>query len=235
MKTKTNSKKLYSKVIKLILYPIITLVIISLIYFLAAFILSRIPVNTSTSSLPKPINIYIISNGFHSDIVVPIKSDIFDWSKIIKYDHITSKDTSYKYIAFGWGDKKFYINTPLWSDLKFDIALQALFCLNPSAIHVTFFRIMFESESCIKIPMSKPDYLKLIEYIKNDLKFDKNGQVQLIKNLHYDDNDAFYESNGSFTLFYTCNTWVNEALKYSNQKACFWTPFESGIFYQYSN
>jgi uncharacterized protein (TIGR02117 family) len=188
----------------------------------------------SNISAPKPIDIYIISNGFHSDIVVPVKSDVFNWSDIIKFEHITSQDTSYKYIAFGWGDKKFYINTPLWSDLKFDIAFQGLFCLNPSAIHVTFFRDMFDSESCIKISISKQNYHKLIEYIKNDLKFDKNGEVQLIKNLHYDNTDAFYDSKGSFTLFYTCNTWINEALKSANQKACLWTPFEEGIFYQYS-
>jgi hypothetical protein len=49
----------------------------------------------------------------------------------------------------------------------------------------------------------------------------------------YGDNDAFYEAIGSYNLFKTCNTWTNNALKSCGQKACFWTPFESGIFYQY--
>ncbi len=228
-------QKKTAKIIKILLYPICTLIILIILYFLFAIVLSRISVNSPSVSIDNAIDIYLITNGFHSDIVVPIKTDVFDWENIIKFDHIVSKDTTFKYIAFGWGDKKFYINTPLWSDLKFSIAFQALFCLNPSAIHVTFFTYMFESEECIKIPISRQNYLRLIEYIKNDLIFDRNGNLQLIANLHYDNNDAFYESKGSFTLFYTCNTWVNEALKYSNQKACLWTPFAEGIFHQYDN
>lgn len=230
-----NIRNIYPKILKLIFYPIFTFIILIVLYFLFAFILSRITVNSSSTSGPKPIEIYIISNGFHSDIVVPIKSDVTDWSEIIKYEHTTSNDSSYNFIAFGWGDKEFYIKTPLWEDLKCSVAFQALFLLNPSAIHTTFFRDMFVSESCIKIPLSEQNYKKLTEYIKSSLKFDKDEKVLQIKNLHYDDNDAFYEAKGSFTLFYTCNTWVNEALKYSNRKACLWTPFSEGIFYQYED
>ncbi|HXU27639.1 MAG TPA: DUF2459 domain-containing protein, partial [Bacteroidia bacterium] len=47
------------------------------------------------------------------------------------------------------------------------------------------------------------------------------------------DNDSFYEAVGVYGLFYTCNTWANNGLKYCGQKACLWTPFEKGIFYQY--
>ena len=49
----------------------------------------------------------------------------------------------------------------------------------------------------------------------------------------YGKNDAFYEANGSYSLFHTCNTWANNGLKACGQKACFWTPFDSGIFYHY--
>ncbi|VAX19967.1 hypothetical protein MNBD_IGNAVI01-105 [hydrothermal vent metagenome] len=235
MTTKIEKRKTYLKILKLLFYPILTLIVLIILYFSSAFILSRISVNSSSLPGPKPINIYIITNGLHSDIVVPIKSNIIDWSAIIKFEHIRSKDSTYKFIAFGWGDKEFYIKTPLWEDLKFYVAFQALFCLNPSAIHATFFREMFESESYIKISLSEQNYYKLVEYIQNELRFDRAGNVIQIKNLQYDDNDAFYEAEGSFTLFYTCNTWVNDALKSANQKACLWTPFEEGIFYQYGD
>lgn len=49
----------------------------------------------------------------------------------------------------------------------------------------------------------------------------------------YGDHDAFYEAKGRYSLFHTCNTWANNALKACGQKACWWTPFSTGIRYQY--
>ena len=49
----------------------------------------------------------------------------------------------------------------------------------------------------------------------------------------YGKNDAFYEATGRYSLFHTCNTWTNNALKIAGQKACVWTPFDTGIFYHY--
>jgi len=228
-------KKFFLNTIKSIFYSISTIILLIVIYYLCAILFSRITIYPNDDKIEKNIDIYLISNGFHSDIVVPIKSKEMYWSEVIKYEHTLSNDSSFNFIAFGWGDRKFYIETPTWSHLKYDVAMQALFLLNRSAIHATFFREMFESESCIKVSISSQNYKKLVEYIKNELIFDENGRAKLIKNLQYDDNDAFYEAKGSFTLFYTCNTWVNDALKSSNQKACLWTPFEEGILYQYQD
>lgn len=226
-------KNIFTNIIKVILYTFSVIIVLLIIYFLSAIILSRITINSNNETLLKGIDIYLISNGFHSDIVVPIKTEEMDWSEIIKYEHTLSNDSSFKFIAFGWGDRKFYLETPTWSHLKYDVAFQALFFLNRSAIHATFFRDMFESESCIKISISSENYRNLVAYVIGELMFDENGKVLQIKNLQYDDNDSFYEAKGSFTLFYTCNTWVNDALKSANQKACLWTPFEEGILYQY--
>jgi len=233
MNKKNNIRNIYLKILKLVFYPIFIIIFLILLYVLCAFLFSRITVNPVENTNLHEIDIYLISNGFHSDIVVPIESKEMDWSEIIKYEHTLSNDSSYNFIAFGWGDRKFYLETPTWSHLKYDVAFQALFFLNQSAIHATFFREMYESESCIKISLSSQDYRKLAVYIIGELMIDENGKVLQIKNLQYDDNDAFYEAKGSFTLFYTCNTWVNDALKSANQKACLWTPFEEGILYQY--
>lgn len=51
-------------------------------------------------------------------------------------------------------------------------------------------------------------------------------------NAVYGKTDAFYEAKGKYSLFKTCNTWTNNALKASEQRACVWTIFQSGIFYQ---
>jgi hypothetical protein len=54
------------------------------------------------------------------------------------------------YLAFGWGDKGFYLNTPEWADLKVSTALNAAFGLSSSAIHSTFYKKLRENETCKK-------------------------------------------------------------------------------------
>lgn len=137
-----------------------------------------------------------------------------------------------KYLAIGWGDKGFYLNTPEWSDLKVSTAFNAVFGLSSSAMHTTFYKKMIEDDNCKKIKITVEEYQKLITYISKSFKYDSANKVQWIEG-NYGNTDAFYEAKGSYNLFYTCNTWANNALKAANQKASLWTVTDMGIFYQY--
>jgi uncharacterized protein (TIGR02117 family) len=137
-------------------------------------------------------------------------------------------------LALGWGDKGFYLNTPTWGDLTFKTAFNALFGLSTSALHTTYLDTIKESSTCKKICMSTKEYALLVRYIQNSIRKTKKGtSIFIPTNAVYGTNDAFYEAKGSYHLFSTCNTWTNRALKYSNKKACLWTPFDTGILNQY--
>jgi Protein of unknown function (DUF2459) len=70
--------------------------------------------------------------------------------------------------------------------------------------------------------------------VSSSFVIDKKGEYKkIITTANYNSNDAFYDANGRYSLFYTCNTWANNALKSCGQKACWWTPFDSGIFNLY--
>jgi uncharacterized protein (TIGR02117 family) len=126
------------------------------------------------------------------------------------------------------------LNTPTWAQLKFSVAFKAAFGLSSSAIHATFHNNLQERPSCKKIHISRGQYLRLTRYIENSLEIDANGRVINIKtNAYYDDQDAFYEAKRRYNLFYTCNTWANNALKACGQKACLWTPRDKPIFDKY--
>ena len=92
---------------------------------------------------------------------------------------------------------------------------------------------MAESQFSKRIRISRKNYMRLNNFLLSELKFDTEGNPSLIENFQYTSYDAFYNAKGTFTLFYTCNTWVNQALKRANQKACLWTPFVDGIFHHY--
>ncbi|MGC4034775.1 MAG: TIGR02117 family protein [Chitinophagaceae bacterium] len=221
------------KILKYLLYTVVTFVSFVLLYLLAAFCLSRITINKEPDTT-NDVTIYIKTNGVHTDIVVPVKNDQMDWSKEILFSNTTAKDSSMQYLAMGWGDKGFYLETPTWADLKFRTAFRAAFALSTTAIHATFYRAMIENKSCKKIEISQDQYKRLVDYILNSLQKDMNGHAIWINTTaNYGTTDAFYEATGSYSLFKTCNTWANKALKVSGQKCCLWTAFDTGIFLKY--
>jgi len=212
---------------------LLSIIVLILLYLLAAFGLSRISIDEE-SGTTDDVSIYIKTNGVHTDIVVPTKTEQIDWSKEIKFSNIESKDTSYKYLAIGWGDKGFYLETPTWAELKASVAFKAATGLSTTAIHATYYQSMTVDSTCRRIDISKNQYSRLIEYVTNSAQLDKNGHwIHIETEANYGDSDAFYEAKGSYSMFHTCNTWANNGLKFSGQKHCFWTPFDTGIFLNY--
>jgi uncharacterized protein (TIGR02117 family) len=204
-----------------------------LVYALSAFCFSRIIVNSDAIE-KDDVTIYIMTNGVHTDLVLPVRNEIRDWSDGVKFENTVGRDSTANFVAFGWGDKGFYLETPTWADLKFSTAFSAAFALGESAMHTTFYKRMTESESCKAIKISYSDYKKLVDFIDSSFKrSEASSLIHIVTNANYGSNDAFYEAIGSYSLFTTCNTWANNGLKSCGQKASLWTPFDSGVFYPY--
>lgn len=228
-----NSNTYVKKTLTIVTKAVVGFLGLVVCYVLIALGLSRITVEQEPNTVAE-VSIYILTNGVHTDLVVPIKSDVYDWSKEVKFANTASKDTNFHYLAMGWGDKGFYLETPEWKDLSASVALKAAFALSSTAIHTTFYKRMVVGKECKKIGISKEQYKRLIDYINVSFQKDNNGHfVKIATNAVYGKNDAFYEANGHYSIFHTCNTWANNGLKQSGQKCCFWTPFDTGIFLQY--
>jgi len=222
------------KALKIILKIFLTFFGFIILYIIVALSLSKITINQEPVTKPE-VEVYILTNGVHTDIVVPIKTEQIDWSRQIKFENTKIADSTYKYLAMGWGDKGFYLETPEWSDLKASVAFKAATGLSTTAIHATYYKKMTESDDCKKMMVSKEQYDRLIKYIDESFQKDASGNFLNIKtNANYGKTDAFYEANGSYSLFHTCNTWANSGLKASGQKCCFWTALDSGIFSKYN-
>jgi len=202
-------------------------------YLLVVTLLSYISVNDGLVKSQKEIPIYILTNGVHTDVVLPLKSEHYDWTNQLKTEHTKAKDTTMNYAAFGWGDKGFYLEAPFWVDLKASTALKAASGLSSTAMHVTFYKDLKESNSCKKLQISSDNYKKLILFINESFQTKSGEFLKIETDAVYGKHDVFYEANGSYSLFYTCNSWANQALKAANQKAALWTISDSGIFRHY--
>lgn len=223
------------KILKYTGYTLLGLVVLIILYLGCAQALSRLVVKSEERE-NRDVSIYILGNGVHTDIVVPVKTEWKDWSQSILYGNTLNNDSSLKLLAIGWGDKGFYLNTPTWADLKFNTAFNAAFGLSSSAMHATFYKSLNEGHLCVKLEVDKKQYQRLVTFIENSLMTDSTGHPIVIPTkIRYNRNDAFYEAHGKYSLFHTCNTWTNDALKACGQKACWWTPFEAGIFHVYKS
>jgi len=226
-------KTFFFCIIKFALKFLLGIIGFILIYLLCSIILSIIPYNSNFKTAPNGIDMYILSNGIHTDLVLPANNEYKNWTKELPLANTLSKDSSINYMAFGWGDKGFYLDTPQWSDLKSTTVFKAMFGLSGSAMHITNYKYLRENNLCKKISVSKEQYLKLVNYIDSSFCMNTSGNCFCINGYCYGRNDSFYEATGRYSLFYTCNTWANEGLKYSGIKACLWTPFDKGIFFHY--
>lgn len=207
---------------------------IVVIYVILGLLIPYIPVSAKEDGQKKEIPIYIYTNGVHTDIVMPVKNDLQDWSLKIPFADTRSKRTDYNYIGIGWGDKGFYLDTPTWADLKFSTAVKAAFWLSDSAMHCTYYQTMKEGDDCKMIMISREQYENLVKFVEAKFDRDQNGNFILIPtDAVYGDNDAFYDAKGTYSFLYTCNTWSNDALKAAGQRAALWTPSDFGIFQHY--
>ncbi len=205
-----------------------------ILYVLVAIAISYIPVNKKAKDIAE-VEIYILTNGVHTDIVVPFKHEVMDWSTYLNPALTEGKIENPAWVAFGWGDKGFYLQTPEWADLKASVAFKAATGLSESAMHVTYYNRVKEGDDCVKINISKAHYKKMIAYIHDSFDRKNNAYQLIITDQNYGTNDLFYEAKGSYSLFYTCNTWANNVLKKGNQKAALFTLLDKGIFYHYRN
>lgn len=204
------------------------------IYILCALVLPLISIDEKLTNEQKNIPIYLYTNGVHTDIVMPVQNEYMDWSKKIPFENTLSQKSDFQYIAIGWGDKGFYLETPTWADLKASTAIKAAFWMSESAMHCTYYDKMTEGDDCQKIMLSPQQYKDLVTFIDQSFDQDENGQYQFIKtDAVYGKTDAFYDAKGSYSFTKTCNTWANDALKAAGQKAALWTATDKGIFRHY--
>ena len=173
------------------------------------------------------ITIYVQSNGVHTDVCLPVRTAQMNWFEFVPGEDFP-EDASFEYIAIGWGDKGFFLDTPTWAELKVSTALNAAFLPSPTAMHVAYVAEPKEDDEHIKVHISKKEYTRLVRYVKNSFRL-KNGHVDLIPQGGYTKYDKFYEAKHSYHMFRTCNIWTNEALKSANIKTGIFALFPNGI------
>lgn len=227
--------------------PIAFLFCIPLIYALVAFGLLLFPANahqigveqTPLNKQITTIDAYISSNGVHTDFIFPTHTSLIDWTTIFPVKDFPKADLDTDFIAIGWGDREFYLNTPQWKDLTFKRAIFAAAAQDRSLIHVEYLsrheRQTITRYQAYQLHLNENQYARLRNYVLDATvlktsNINKNT-AQNIPNYHYDQNDAFFDANGQYSLFKTCNTWIGDGLRHAGVKVSRWTPFDTTVYW----
>jgi len=197
-----------------------------LCFVVAGWVLGNTPVNRSFqhAGTIDGIDILVINNGVHVDLVIPIDEPAFRWSDRFRSDDFRSFEPRYRYAVFGWGNRQFYMETETWDDLKISNVLFAFAGLGDTVVHVDLAGdLNWFSKGSRKIRLSPEQFKRLSQYLLSSFKTQSNGALIPIPDRHYRQTDAFYEGTGHYNLFRTCNVWAGGGLAKAGVRVGYWT------------
>lgn len=200
------------------------------LYLLAALIGSLIPINRGWSEPASGTTIYLADNGVHVDIIMPVKADGLDWKLLIPASDFANPYPNAGWIAFGAGEKRVYLDTPTWWDLKPRTVWSAL-TSGDRVMHVEYVPSPYYAVR--EIRLRPEEYRRLWAAIRADFALDARGRPRRIAHPGYGCCDAFYRATGRESMFRTCNSWVARWLRLAGVKTSIWPPFDNGLTWRY--
>lgn len=209
------------------------LVALPLLYATAALILGLIPVNRDWRPAPEGITVWLVTNGVHAGIAMPVRTDTIDWSTV--FPRSDMRDGRGDIVTVGWGDRKFFLETPTWADLSATTAVNALMGVDGTLVHVEYGYAPAQDPDAIRLLITQEAYARLVKYVHGSVQPGERDVARVIRGHHYADDDAFYEAHGRYSLFLTCNQWTRNALSSAGVRVPAWSPFDKAMFWQLRN
>ncbi|QTD56654.1 TIGR02117 family protein [Parasphingorhabdus cellanae] len=197
-------------------------------YLGAALFGSIFPANQFWKSPDDGIELFIETNGLHTGIIIPIQSDVHDWSVLIRPEHLDDPTVYGSHVLVGWGHEGVYRNAEHWRDLRLKDAASAVFGSNDVLLHVYHLKYPQTYPHYRRsFKVSEAEYRLIVEAINDRFVLDETGQS--IPSKGYGKYDLFYRSQGHYNAFYTCNSWTGDVLRQAGIRTGIWTPFQGGV------
>lgn len=213
---------------------VLALVAVPALYVLAAFGLALIPVHTDFVEAPpgQGIEMQLVSNGIHVDFLLPVVSDVRDWSRDFPRAGFPGAGGSWGHILVGWGDRGFYLETPTWDDLTVSTTVKAVLWPSATVVHVQYVAGRFpDSEMTRTVRLTESAYRELCAFIEESFQKDSSGAFAPIPGKSYGPTDHFFEGTGSYHAFNTCNSWTVRGMKRAGIRTALWSPFPQGVLW----
>jgi uncharacterized protein (TIGR02117 family) len=203
------------------------------LYFVAALFLGAIPANPGWHEAKEGVRIFVRTNGVHTWILVPKVTPEMDWRPLVPGEHL--RDARWgagNYVALGYGNRTFYLETPTWGDLTMSNAFLAAFGRGRSLMHADHDFDPQPTDYQRPIMLSHDEYRRLVEFARASFQLDAQGRTMPLIGRGYGGSDMFYEAVGPYNAFYTCNGWTGRALREAGVRTGLWTPLSQSIMWR---
>lgn len=193
------------------------------IYLAAAAILGHIPANAGWREPTTGTTIFIQTNGVHTGIVMPVAAQGIDWRDRVPASDLPDPRGAGQWLAFGWGDRGFYIDTPTWRQARLSTIVTALTGSGSTVMHVDHLDPFAPDENWRPLRLRPDEYRRLASFIA--ATFAEKQQVAP----GYTARDVFYPARGHYSALRTCNVWTGNALRHAGIRTGMWTPFSGDV------
>ena len=205
---------------------------VAALYPALALVGALVPVNSGYVVPATGTQAYVCSNGVHTDLLLPAKGGPVDWRAVLPHGLFRATPAPGGLLAFGWGDRDFYLTTPNWSDLKLSTALLAISGDDATAVHIEAVMPLRGERACRLLVLDKTRWGTLARYVRAAMANGANGQPIAIANAGYGPVDGFVVGTGHYSPFFTCNEWVRRGLALAGIRTAWWSPFPFGILWR---
>ena len=200
------------------------------LYVLAALVGSLVPVNRGWSESERGVTVYIANNGVHADLILPASAAGLDWRPLLPKRHFAGADGDARWVAFGAGERRVYLDTPRWRDITLPTIWAGL-TGGERVMHVEW--VGDPAYAARAIRLRPEEYRRLWQSIRAEFDLDPAGRPVRIDHPGYGASDAFYEGRGKATAIRTCNSWASDRLRTAGVETGLWTPFAQGLVWRY--
>lgn len=166
------------------------------------------------------IAVYVADNGVHTDLVLPKRAGGIDWRGVFPASDLGDpRYGGYDHVAIGWGDRRFYLETPTWADVRPVTVAAAAIGSERTVLHVAHVPAPPVTPDIRRILLRPAEYARLAAFVRASIG--APGDV-----VHgYGPEDAFYPARGRYNALRTCNEWIGAALREAGVRMGAWTPF----------
>lgn len=140
----------------------------------------------------------LVSNGYHTDLVIPVA--------MLEADHpLRTLYPPARTLTIGWGDRDAYRFSPERPWLN----VMALIPPSPSVLHVA----ADVRRDVIPLPLSAEGVRGLSGYLRRAVRVGADGRAIYVSEGYHPGRSAFIEGRDEFHVFRLCNHWTAGALK----------------------
>ena len=202
--------------------------------YAAFLLLGFIPINRGYQTPPPDdrVRIFVRSNEIHTDIVMPTVHEELgiDWRKRFPPQHFAASVGELPYVAVGWGNRRFFLETPTWAEFKTSTAAAALFWPSESVLHIEYLPASADDYLPHEVLISKEQYQELARFVESAIGESDDHQCAVpASTITYGAADRFYVASGRYHCFNTCNQWTGRGLARAGVPVGIWTPLKPQV------